>query len=240
MKQTNFIPKKHAFKFENTFTNQAKVIGLSKIPWAGKFFEMETNGLCGGMAYAALDYYHTNIPTPSVTSANSSLRKYLLKRQMDSFKYKDSWRFSRWTKRSNSTIVPKTVNNEIPKAKKSIDKGNPVVIGLVGATRLRDVGDDNHQVVCFGYDEDASGKTTLYIYDPNCPPAGDFSGELELTPFTRQKSVGGSRFRTIVMGRYKNLHRIRMHPAPPVSGWSAPMQEKVIQFGVAFLCSHIV
>ncbi len=191
MKRTNFEPAKHAFRFENTFENQVKVFGLSSIPWIGSAFEMETNGLCGGMAFSALDYYHSNRPTPDVSSANSTLREYLLKRQLDSFKYRDSWRFYRWTRRSNSTIVPKTLENEIPKAKKSIDSGNPVVLGLVGATRVRDIGDDNHQVVCYGYDEDSSGKTTLYVYDPNCPPGGSFSGELELVPFTHQSSGSG-------------------------------------------------
>jgi hypothetical protein len=190
MSNTNFNPSKHAFKFENTFENQVKVLGLSSLPWIGSKFEMETNGLCGGMAFAALDYYHSNRPTPDVTSANSTLREYLLKRQLDSFKYRDSWRFYRWTRRSNSTIVPKTLENEIPKAKESIDKGIPVVLGLVGATRIRDIGDDNHQVVCYGYDEDASGKTTLYVYDPNCPPKGSFTGELELIPFFHQSSAG--------------------------------------------------
>jgi len=191
MSRTNFDPAKHAFRFENTFENQVKVLGLSSIPFIGSKFEMETNGLCGGMAFAVLDYYHSNRPTPDVTSANSRLREYLLKRQLDSFKYRDSWRFYRWTRRSNSTIVPKTLKNEIPKAKNSIDRGNPVVIGLVGATRVRDIGDDNHQVVCYGYSETTSGKTILYVYDPNCPPSGSFSGELELVPFTHQSSGSG-------------------------------------------------
>ena len=191
MKRTNFEPAKHAFRFENTFENQVKVLGLSSIPFIGSAFEMETNGLCGGMAFSALDYYHSNRPTPDVSSPNSKLREYLLKRQLDSFKYRDSWRFYRWTRRSNSTIVPKTLENEIPKAKKSIDSGNPVVLGLVGATRVRDIGDDNHQVICYGYNENSSGKTTLYVYDPNCPPNGSFSGELELIPFVHQSSGGG-------------------------------------------------
>ncbi|MCC5940034.1 MAG: hypothetical protein JJU37_00685 [Balneolaceae bacterium] len=191
MKRTTFEPAKHAFRFENTFKNQVRVFGLSSIPWIGSKFEVETNGLCGGMAFSALDYYHSNRPTPDVTSANATLRNYLLKRQLDSFKYRDSWRFYRWTRRSSNTIVPKTLENEIPIAKESIDKGNPVVLGLVGASRVKDIGNDNHQVVCYGYHEDTSGKTTLYVYDPNCPPSGSFSGELKLIPFTHRSSGGG-------------------------------------------------
>lgn len=184
MRKTKFNPQNHGFRFENNFKNEVRVFGSKKIPLVGKYLEMETNGLCGGMAFSALDYFHSRRPTPTVSSATSRLRKYLLKRQLDSFKYKDSWRFARWTRRSNSTISPKTLKNEIPKAKKSINRGNPVVLGLIGATRLRDIGNDNHQVICYGYNENTSGDIKLYIYDPNCPPSDKFTGELVLSPFT--------------------------------------------------------
>jgi hypothetical protein len=56
---------------------------------------------------------------------------------------------------------------EIPKLKASIDEGEPVVVGLIGARRATDVGKENHQVVCYGYEESSGGRTTLFIYDPN-------------------------------------------------------------------------
>lgn len=192
MGKTNFKPQKHAFKFGNRFRNEVRVFGSDKIPIIGKYLKMETNGLCGGMAFSALDYYYSDRPTPTVVSANSQLRKYLLKRQLDSFKYRDSWRFFRWTRKSSRDIASKTLKNEIPKVKKSIDRGKPVVIGLVGATKLADIGNENHQVICYGYDINSSGGTELCIYDPNCPPDDNFSGELLLFPFTRKNPIAGT------------------------------------------------
>lgn len=192
MKRTNFIPRKHAFKFENNFKNEVRVFGSNKIPIIGKYLKIETNGLCGGMAYASLDYYYWGRPTPKSGSANSKLRKYLLKRQLDSFKYKDSWKFFRWTRKSSRTIARQTLKNEFPTVKNSIDRGDPVVIGLIGAAKLKDIGNKNHQVVCYGYNENSSGHAKLYIYDPNCPPDKKFSGELVLVPFTKRNPNTGT------------------------------------------------
>lgn len=177
MKRTKFAPKKHGFSFENNFQNQVKALGFIKI---------KTDGLCGGMAFAALDYYHANMRRPE---PHPRLNKYLIKRQLDSFKYKDSWRFYRWTRRRDSTVVSKTMNNEIPKIKRFIDKGSPVVIGLIGATKVKNIGKENHQVVCYGYGQNSSGHTELYVYDPNCPPNENFSGEITISP-DRKKGSG--------------------------------------------------
>ncbi len=177
MKRTKFIPKKHAFDFVNDFKNQVKALG---------FIKMETDGLCGGMSYAALDYYFANMRRPN---AHPELNKYLIKRQLDSFTMKDSWKFFQWTRKSNSTISPKTLKNEIPKIKRNINKGKPVVIGLIGAKRIRDIGKDNHQVVCYGYGKNKNGHTELYVYDPNCPPTDSFSGEIVISP-ERTKGSG--------------------------------------------------
>lgn len=133
MKRTNFDPQKHAFRFENHFKNEAKFFGL-------KSLKMETDGRCGGMAFASLDYYFSNKPIPKTTDPNSVLRKYLLKRQLESFTIRDSWKFFKWTRKRSSSIVPKTLNHEIPKIKKSIDRVEPVVVGLVGATKLSNIG----------------------------------------------------------------------------------------------------
>ena len=57
---------------------------------------------------------------------------------------------------------------EVPGLKSAIDKGKPVVIGLVGARSLADVGRRNHQAVAFGYTPVPGGVDVL-IYDPNTP-----------------------------------------------------------------------
>lgn len=177
MKRTKFIPEIHAFNFVNDFKNQVKTL------WLIKF---ETNGLCGGMSFAALDYYNANMRRPEY---NRSFYKYLMKRQLDSFKFKDGWKYFQWTRKSDGSIVPKTLKNEIPKAKRKIDRGEPCILGLIGAKRVRDIGRNNHQVVCYGYGKNKNGQTELYVYDPNCPPTDSFSGEIVISP-ERTKGTG--------------------------------------------------
>jgi len=51
MPRTEFIPSRHGFDFANQYTNYL-ALGIT------------THGRCGGMAYAALDYYCHNTPIP--------------------------------------------------------------------------------------------------------------------------------------------------------------------------------
>src|SRR5699024_1979228 len=64
---------------------------------------------------------------------------------------------------------------------KSIDRGQPVVLGMIKATNrsLRAQG-RNHQVVCYGYRIGSSGRPELAIYDPN-EPFGASSSNYALT-----------------------------------------------------------
>lgn len=195
MKRTNFKPKDHAFRFANRFVN--KLLTFKRFGFWGKTYEIATEGRCGGMAFAALDYYFENITVPDFTAKDfpdsdvppdtHPLAKYIYSRQIDSMikgrrGAKDGWKFLRWTQQSTETLIKKTIDNEIPKVKQSIDKGKPVVLGLVKATQKRDIG-NNHQVVCFAYNDHPSGHTDLYIYDPNHPPGSTHypSGEVLLS-----------------------------------------------------------
>ena len=192
MPSTNFVPSDHAFRFPNQFVNTV----LDK--WW--FPKIETTGRCGGMCYAALDYYFAGISVPDFTPSDFDdgsvppdghrLADYLYTRQLDSMKWRDGLRFGRWTARGDTRVMSRTLHNEIPKAKESIDDGEPVVLGLLGSSSLKRLGKGNHQAVCYAYSEDASGITTLYIYDPNHPPTHNFSGEVELS----RKMGGGLGF----------------------------------------------
>ena len=61
---TKFNPSIHGFHFANEFENKF----IDKTIF-GKQFKVSTDGRCGGMAFAALDYYFsTMMPIPSYTS----------------------------------------------------------------------------------------------------------------------------------------------------------------------------
>ena len=57
MPRTSFIPSQHGFHFINNYTNYFIDVFPLRITTAGR---------CGGMAYAALDYFHNRVPIPVV------------------------------------------------------------------------------------------------------------------------------------------------------------------------------
>jgi hypothetical protein len=138
-----------------------------------------TFGLCGGMSFAALDYFYSALPTPrgSQPPLGPPLRTYLWDRQVHSFEsdlarlcawvillkhLPSSWPFRNpigrllaWTEREWKTI------------KAQLDGGNPVPLCLV-----RDTPDpfENHQVLAVDYTEGESpNQKKIYLYDPNYP-----------------------------------------------------------------------
>jgi len=201
MKQTDFIPKDHAFKFSNRFVNE--LLTIKRFVFWGKTYKIETDGRCGGMAYAALDYYFANEKIPEFTSGdfNNSdvppdghpLAGYISSRQMDSMVkglhgLRDGRKFLSWTKKSTKVVLNNTLKREVPKVKREINRGRPVVLGLIKAKKVMEAG-DNHQVVCYGYNDHHSGYTDFYIYDPNHPPGSAHypSGEVLLSRRIRPK-----------------------------------------------------
>lgn len=178
---TRFDPAVHGFKFENRFTVPVEVLGFN----FGNF-----SGLCGGMAYAALDYFRAGITIPQqnyMPARGMPLYDYLLNRQQTSVKSNlDKWgeygfnpggarnrEFFNWGLQLGS--------GRLGELQSRIDRGEPVPLGL------QDCGNDcacpsgkcpgNHQVLAIGYEmgryrgdlganiEDLS----IFVYDPNYP-----------------------------------------------------------------------
>ncbi|MEX0359416.1 MAG: hypothetical protein AB3N10_00380, partial [Allomuricauda sp.] len=150
-KMTRFNPVQHGFKFNNSFKN----IFIDAIDW-------RTGGLCGGMSYASLDYYHArNISTPKTAlrpTEGSPLQKYLYDRQVTSITSNvDKWaeiglnplgarngEFFNWGMENK----PGSRINEL---RPFINRGQPVPLGLQSVGE-KDSDPGNHQVVAIGYD----------------------------------------------------------------------------------------
>ncbi|MDX1251327.1 MAG: hypothetical protein IDH49_03575 [Gammaproteobacteria bacterium] len=177
MPRTNFVPARHGFHFRNDFVNN-----VATIPFFGN---VTTRGRCGGMAYAALDYYHAGIPTPThntsdfpgtgVPADGTRLADYIYWRLLNSFTVPTTMNFITWTMHADHAtwffkgVTRWTKEDEFSKLRRYIDSGTPVVLGLVCSRDLTQIG-DNHQVVAYGYDFDPDSETiTIYIYDNNYP-----------------------------------------------------------------------
>jgi len=139
MVKTDFTPLKHGFHFSNNFVNNILNTPFGKI---------ESRGRCGGMAFASLDYYYAKILVPTHEGKDfpnkmyppdgSVLGDYIYKRSVHSLITLSSYKFLKWTVTkggSNFDIFQKTKLVEFLKLKKSIDKGNPVILGLITGSK---------------------------------------------------------------------------------------------------------
>jgi hypothetical protein len=179
--RTGFDPRAHGFHFANDFVD--KVV---TVPGYG---EVATDGRSGGMAFAVLDYWFAGLPVPShraedfpdraVPEDGTRLADFIHKRLFDSFATWSARHFLTWTLAEDhptwsSPGVARLTGDELPRVRRSIDAGRPVVLGLVGARTLDEVA-RNRQVVAYGYDDDGGPgpdggpPTRLFVYDSHHP-----------------------------------------------------------------------
>jgi hypothetical protein len=167
--QTKFIPRDHGFHFINRFDLDFDF----DLPLIGKVNLGDiVYGLCGGMCFAALDHYHSGKPVPAYNSEQdipSAFHAYLVRRQIDSMMLPVIPKVIEWMLRDDEDLALRMARYEIPKIRRSIDGGDPVVLALI---RVGGVNDPtrNHQVLARGYSFDPDAKDlVLYLYDPNWP-----------------------------------------------------------------------
>jgi hypothetical protein len=172
---TTFDPKVHGFDFTNTFKNI--FVG-----------DITTGGLCGGMSYAALDYYveKQTIPRQDFRPANGTpLQQYVYFRQVHSLERNiDKWgewladaahvrasEFFRWG-------LQGFAGGRLQELRQALDRGRPVPLGLLNHAQGTP---GTHQVLAIGYklgrfsgtDRDAKWfgdhpeDLEILIYDPN-------------------------------------------------------------------------
>jgi FG-GAP-like repeat len=170
-KMTTFKPEVNGFKFVNSFLSQ-------------DILDFRFDGLCGGMSYAALDYFldHQTIPSQTFRPANGTvLHAFIKGRQSVSTEHNaDKWiellfnpfgardsEFFRWG-------IQGFNGGRLEELRHKIDAGQPVPLGLLGPNNgLK----GHHQVLAIGYDigryEGRFGKfqedLKIFIYDPNYP-----------------------------------------------------------------------
>ena len=136
------------------------------------------------MAFAALDYFLKGIPVPKYTGNlfNAEvppdghwLADYIYSRLMDSFIVPSSIKYVHWTLASDHETVLGgkgvsrwTKEEEFPKLRRIIDLGKPVVLGMVDATNLGEIGLKNHQVIAYGYEwHPKANIMNVFVYDNN-------------------------------------------------------------------------
>jgi hypothetical protein len=179
---TGFLPSQNGFHFDNLFP--AVPDKIMHTPFGDVPLLNAANGLCGGMVYAALDYYNTRLPIPAdtVAPAAGSLFDTIVNRLFDSFDLPTGiLKYIEWMNPNypdNQTFFAKIfgglngrpwcmIRQEWPVIKAKLDNGQACPLGLVRllSKELNQLG-ENHQVMAYGYNLNGS-DLTLYIYDPN-------------------------------------------------------------------------
>ena len=164
-KISEFKSSRDGFAFANNFPGFASKSTLFDKPG-------EAYGLCGGMAFAATDYFLSREPIPADKTApqkNTPLWLYLYRRQLDSVGDGQVAKFIQWSQLEDTgkdSLAARTVA-ELAAAVKKLDAGEPALLGLI-ISDSRFAIFENHQVVALGYE--IKGRTTiLKTYDPNYP-----------------------------------------------------------------------
>lgn len=179
-----FLPSRHGLAFRNTWPSQPAL--RLPAPLDGIGVGDAARGLCGGMVFAAADYFHAGgIPPATRPDPDDPLYRYLVWRLLA------SWRLPHGVARYYGWMVlpdlgprrrlrgrpvrllrgtaERTVETEWPQIAARLDRGVPVPLGLVtveswSPARLP----RNHQVLAYGYTVDADGAgVTVRVYDPN-------------------------------------------------------------------------
>lgn len=166
--KTNFNNQNHAFHFVNRFEfPDVMNVRLSFLKLTDIVY-----GLCGGMSFAAIDYYKLGLPVPDFDQPEEisvKLFRYLWNRQLDSLRGGTLRKLLVSMLRSDTSLGKVVVNDEIPRLRSLIDQGIPAVLALVRVKGFRDP-TRNHQVLATGYEYDPqSRQITLDLYDPNHP-----------------------------------------------------------------------
>src|SRR5690606_22490620 len=143
---SGFDPKADGLQFVNMFTNTIADFGIDTI---------SSSGLCGGMVYAALDYFMANKAAPKqdyMPGMGTPLRDHLYGRQVHSLENNaDKWAelgFNPFGAR-NSEFFGWSIHkdNRVVQLRAAIDGGTPVPIGLKDGG-----GGGDHQVLVIGYE----------------------------------------------------------------------------------------
>jgi hypothetical protein len=220
-----FLPSTAGMRFSNHFPKGTAVKTIT-LPVVGIDIPIgdASNGVCGGMVYAALDLFSANprlaVPTDRVPpAAGSVLTTFILKRLVDSLAldHGTSSNVARylslmstpdedsWFIRGVTSIIAR---QEWPRIKGDIDAGRPSPIGLVGGDRKR-VTDITgkistlghcHQVLAYAYELDDDKYLTLRVYDSNDPGADDSTIEISLASVDRAAELSTPRITSHISG----------------------------------------
>jgi hypothetical protein len=194
-----FLPSRHGFAFANSWPT---VPAISVRMPAGRLgIGNAALGLCGGMVFAALDYWHAGrLPPASQPAPGTPLFRFVVRRLIESWHIPAGVAgYYRGMLSSDAGLARRTISGQWPRIRALLDDGQPAPLALVTVASASPLLlGRNHQVLAYGYTIEGL-EVTLAVYDPNSGPddsvvirfsiAGGSGGS---SP--RASTAGGSRF----------------------------------------------
>jgi hypothetical protein len=178
----NFLPSRDGFAFTNAWPSEPAV--ALPTPFGNINIGNADAGLCGGMVFAALDYWHAGILAPAARPAQGeALYGYLVRRLVDSWHVPAGVaQYYQWMNLPDGDtgfdvlgqhvvtdrgLAWRTIQAQWPQITADLDQGTPAALGVVtvASASPADLG-RNHQVLAYGCDVSAS-QVTVWVYDPN-------------------------------------------------------------------------
>jgi hypothetical protein len=181
----DFLPSRDGFAFDNAWPPAP---GLPvRTPFGTLGLGNAAAGLCGGMVFAALDYWRAGLPPPAGRPApGTPLYRFIVRRLIDSWHLPAGVaRYYLWMNLAGPDYRPRvlgqratlrglssrTIEQHWPRVRAGIDAGCPAPLGVVTmASAWPGVLGRNHQVLAYGYDV-SGGVVTVRVYDPNSGPS---------------------------------------------------------------------
>jgi hypothetical protein len=231
-----FLPSRHGFAFANSWP-AAPAISI-RTPAGRLGIGNAALGLCGGMVFAAFDYWHAGRLPPAVRPApGTPLYRFVVRRLIESWHVPAGVAgYYRGMLSSDADLARRTISRQWPRIRALLDDGQPVPLALVTVDSASPLLlGRNHQVLAYGY-EVHGPEVTLAVYDPNSGPddgvvirfstAGGLGGSSPRA--STAGGPGGSSPRASIAGRFAHTISIgwpvrgffltRYKPAEPPTG----------------------
>jgi hypothetical protein len=206
-----FVPSRHGFAFTNDWPSQPAVVLATHLGQIN--IGNAAAGLCGGMVFVVLDYWHAAIVPPTTRPvAGETLYRQIVGRLIESWNMPTGIaQYFQCMNLPDSDIgidvlgrqividqglTRRTVQVQWPRIKADLDRGVPVPLGVVtvASSSPADLA-LNHQVLAYGYDR-AGTEVTVRVYDPNRGQRNDIwirfdeSAPTKSAAFTHNLGIG--------------------------------------------------
>jgi hypothetical protein len=212
-KPASFRPSRHGFAFANSWP-PAPAISI-RTPGGRIGIGNADRGLCGGMVFAALDYWRADREPPaSRPAAGAPLYRFIVRRLLQSWRLPGGvLHYYLAMLATDDTLATRTISRQWPRVRALLEQGLPATLGVVtvGSANPLLLG-HNHQVLACAYRQ-TGAEVTLLVYDPNSGPDDGVA-----VRFSTARPAAGFTHNIAVSWPVRGFFLTRYSPAEPPPG----------------------